>query len=102
MELEDVVKKIEFMLLEIGEKEISSEELGEMIISQLRKLDEVAYVRFASVYREFSDVSEFIDTLRSLVSETGKNRTNRDKDKKIVDLSAARSKIANREDSSVE
>lgn len=67
LEMEDIVKGIEARLIEAGEKEISSQIIGEMVIDRLRTLDQVAYVRFASVYRNFSDVSEFIETLRNLV-----------------------------------
>lgn len=66
LDLEDSVQSIEAALLESGEKEVSSQVIGEMVINVLRELDQVAYVRFASVYREFSDVSEFMDTLRQL------------------------------------
>ena len=68
MELEDAVKSIESRLLEYGEKEVPSTSIGEMVISTLKELDQVAYVRFASVYREFSDVNEFMETLRHLAS----------------------------------
>ncbi len=72
LQMEDVVKAIEAKLLEMGEKEISSEEIGAMVIERLHHLDQVAYVRFASVYREFSDVSEFMDTLRALAKSSAK------------------------------
>ena len=52
MDMEDVVKQIEANLLECSEKEISSEKIGQHVIEQLHELDQVAYVRFASVYRE--------------------------------------------------
>lgn len=68
LEMEDVVRSIEAKLLEGGEKEVSSQIIGQMVIEKLHDLDQVAYVRFASVYREFSDVSEFMDTLRQLAS----------------------------------
>lgn len=67
MQMEDVVRAIEAKLLELGEKEVSSQSIGELVIERLHDLDQVAYVRFASVYREFSDVNEFMDALRSLV-----------------------------------
>ena len=70
LDLEDAIKSIEGKLLESGEKEVSSQYIGELVISTLREVDQVAYVRFASVYREFSDVSEFMDTLRQL-AQTG-------------------------------
>ena len=66
MQLEDSVKSIEATLLESGDKEVSSEYIGDLVISVLKELDQVAYVRFASVYREFSDVNEFMETLIQL------------------------------------
>ena len=68
LDLEDAVRSIETKLLDSGEKELSSGVIGELVINVLRELDQVAYVRFASVYREFSDISEFVDTLRQLAS----------------------------------
>ncbi len=75
LDMEDAVKKIETALLESGDKEVSSEDIGEMVIEVLRELDQVAYVRFASVYREFSDISEFMDTLRQLAANPSKVRS---------------------------
>ena len=49
------------------EKEIDSATLGELVMEQLRRLDQVAYVRFASVYRQFKDVNQFIDELKGLL-----------------------------------
>jgi transcriptional repressor NrdR len=69
MDMEDVVKGIEAKLLESGDKEVLSTVIGEMVIEQLHRLDQVAYVRFASVYREFSDIGEFMEALRTLVSQ---------------------------------
>jgi transcriptional repressor NrdR len=66
VDLEEAVKQIETNLLDSGEKEVSSEVIGEQVINTLKALDQVAYVRFASVYREFSDVKEFVDTLKQL------------------------------------
>ena len=74
LDLEDAVKGIESRLIEAGEKEVSSESIGEMVIEVLRDLDQVAYVRFASVYREFSDVSEFMDTLRQLAATSSSQK----------------------------
>lgn len=71
MQMEDVVRSIEASLHETGEKEVSSEIIGEYVIEHLHGIDQVAYVRFASVYREFSDVSEFMETLRSLSKTEG-------------------------------
>lgn len=69
MDMEDVVKGIETHLLDLGEKEVPSKLIGELVIERLHELDQVAYVRFASVYREFSDISEFMETLRALVTQ---------------------------------
>ena len=54
-------------LLEKGEHEIKASEIGEMVMEELRKLDEVAYVRFASVYRQFRDINEFMSELKDLL-----------------------------------
>jgi transcriptional repressor NrdR len=71
-QMENVVKDIEATILESNQKEINSGDIGELVIKALHNLDQVAYVRFASVYREFSDVSEFMDTLRSLAESSAK------------------------------
>jgi transcriptional repressor NrdR len=59
----DAVARIEYQLLGSGEREIRSEKLGELVMNELRLLDKIAYVRFASVYRRFEDVSEFQELL---------------------------------------
>ena len=71
-DLEESVRDIETKLLESGDKEVPSTDIGEMIISKLKDLDQVAYIRFASVYREFSDVSEFMETLKQLAKNAKK------------------------------
>ncbi|WP_263769724.1 transcriptional regulator NrdR [Propionivibrio soli] len=65
--------RIEEKLLVLGEREIPSEKIGEMVMRELKKLDKVAYVRFASVYRNFEDVDEFSDLVRE-VSRPGQRR----------------------------
>jgi transcriptional repressor NrdR len=73
--MEDVVDTIEKKLQEMGEKEIPSSQLGEEVMKQLQILDEVAYVRFASVYRSFRDISEFMAELKDLIdAPKGKDR----------------------------
>ena len=57
--LERVAGDIERTLLNTGNKEVSSTEIGELVIEELRELDQVAFVRFASVYRQFEDVTQF-------------------------------------------
>jgi transcriptional repressor NrdR len=65
--LEKIVSRIEYNLLEKGDHEIGASEIGEMVMEELRKLDEVAYVRFASVYRQFRDINEFMSELKDLL-----------------------------------
>ncbi|GAB7546172.1 transcriptional regulator NrdR [Cupriavidus sp. 8B] len=57
------ITRIEEKLLALGEKEIPSSQVGELVMRELRRLDKIAYIRFASVYRSFEDVSEFRDML---------------------------------------
>lgn len=64
--MEAAVAQIRQKLLSLGEREIPSRELGEMVMNALRKLDKVAYIRFASVYRSFQDVDDFRDVIRDL------------------------------------
>jgi transcriptional repressor NrdR len=64
--LEKVTDSIEKSVLSLGEKEIKSSFIGEQIMQHLKSLDKVAYVRFASVYREFKDVNEFMDEVKTL------------------------------------
>src|SRR5512137_2038022 len=65
--LEKIVSRIEYNLLERGDHEINASEIGQMVMEELRKLDEVAYVRFASVYRQFRDINEFMSELKDLL-----------------------------------
>jgi transcriptional repressor NrdR len=64
--LEDIADEIELMMQESSKREISSLELGNLVMKKLRPLDQVAYVRFASVYRRFEDVEEFLEELEDL------------------------------------
>jgi transcriptional repressor NrdR len=66
-ELEGIVEEIENMLQERPEKEIGTAEIGKYVQDRLKALDKVAYVRFASVYREFKDVKEFKKELEKLL-----------------------------------
>ena len=68
-DLEKSVDRIEYKIVNSLKNEISSEELGEMVMDELKKLDEVAYVRFASVYRQFSDVNTFFEELSELLKK---------------------------------
>ena len=67
--IEEHVDEIERDLRETGEKEIPSSAIGEKIMAALHDLDDIAYVRFASVYREFKDVNDFVSELKSLLSK---------------------------------
>jgi len=66
-ELEGIVERAEALLHQKEDREISTSELGNFVIDRLKGLDQVAYVRFASVYRRFEDVEAFMDELRSLL-----------------------------------
>ncbi len=64
--LEQAIERIIQKVLAYGEKEITARELGENVMHELKKMDKVAYIRFASVYRSFSDVEDFHDVIRDL------------------------------------
>jgi len=64
--INNIVSDVEENITNSGVKEIESDKIGELVISKLRKLDEVAYVRFASVYRQFKDLSSFIREIKKL------------------------------------
>jgi transcriptional repressor NrdR len=68
-EIDGLVDRVETYLAEKGEREVMSQVIGEAVMRELRELDEVAFVRFASVYRRFKDVGEFLDEVRSLLKE---------------------------------
>ena len=65
--LEAIVDQVEHQLHDSSDKEVSATNIGEFVMSELKRLDQVAYVRFASVYREFKDANEFVDTIRALL-----------------------------------
>lgn len=68
-DIERIVNEIEKTLSNSLEKEITSVEIGEMVMNKLKDLDEVAYVRFASVYRQFKDVNSFMNELKKILDE---------------------------------
>ena len=70
-DLEKAVARIEYGLTERGEKEVTSTEIGRVVMDELKRLDEVAYVRFASVYRQFKDITEFMEELKDLLLKKG-------------------------------
>lgn len=65
-QVDEAVEHVVKNLLGRGEREIPSREIGEMVMRELHKLDKVAYIRFASVYRSFQDVDDFRDVIRDL------------------------------------
>ncbi len=69
--IDEAVQQVETELLELGEKEIPSKWVGERVMRILHDLDMVAYVRFASVYRQFKDISEFLDELKEILDNRG-------------------------------
>ena len=75
-ELEKIADEVEACLMEKPDREIGSGEIGEVIIKNLYELDEVAYVRFASVYRQFKDVNEFVEEVKGLL-EASQRRARR-------------------------
>ena len=68
--LEKISDKIEHLLQERGEKEVPSALIGELIMRELHDLDEVAYVRFASVYRQFRDIEEFMQEISTILKDS--------------------------------
>ena len=68
-QIELLVEDIENAIIGSGEKEIESQRIGDMVIERLKNLDEVSYVRFASVYRQFKDINTFRDELEKMVNE---------------------------------
>ncbi len=66
-DIDRIVEEVEVKVSSRAEKEISSAEIGEIVMNMLQQLDPVAYVRFASVYREFKDVNTFMDELKKML-----------------------------------
>lgn len=68
--IESIVDKIENQIEKMSKNEVPSSEIGKMVMTELYSLDEVAYVRFASVYRKFKDISEFISEVKDIESKS--------------------------------
>jgi transcriptional repressor NrdR len=64
--VEDAIGRIEDRLLSAAQREIKSEKLGELVMRELKRLDKVAYIRFASVYRSFEDIDEFAEVVKEV------------------------------------
>ena len=70
--IQQAVNHVETRLFSLEEKEVPSSRIGEIVMDELKTLDEVAYVRFASVYREFKDVNTFMDELKKILDKEEK------------------------------
>ena len=66
--LDNIIDEIEVIIQNSLDREVSSEKIGELVMEKLKKVDEVAYVRFASVYRQFKDINTFMAELNNLLS----------------------------------
>ena len=66
-DIQKAIERIETKIFSMEVKEVSSSSIGEIVMEELKDLDEVAYVRFASVYREFKDVNTFMDELKKIL-----------------------------------
>jgi transcriptional repressor NrdR len=76
--IDEVVRRIEAELTDSGEREIPSSRIGEKVMAALKGLDEVAFVRFASVYRRFQDLNDFMAELQGLLRHEAAGKTTRD------------------------
>ena len=66
--LDNVIDEIESVIQNSLDREVSSEKIGELVMEKLKNIDEVAYVRFASVYRQFKDINTFMNELNKLLT----------------------------------
>ena len=73
--IEEFVDSLELYFQELGKKEVESEEIGEKVIGALKEWDGVAYVRFASVYRQFKDINEFMEELEEVLKSRKESGT---------------------------
>lgn len=70
--IQKAVERIEIKIFNLEAKEVSSTDVGEIVMDELKELDEVAYVRFASVYRQFKDVNTFMDEIKKMMLDRSK------------------------------
>lgn len=75
--LEDIVSRIDHLVTDQFEREVPCQFIGRLVMRELRKVDQVAYVRFASVYRDFKDVAEFVDEIQPLLRKPGAGKKNK-------------------------
>jgi len=69
-QIDDLVRSVEKQVYSLGDAEVTSLAIGEIVMNELKKLDEVAYVRFASVYRQFKDIQTFMNELSKLLTDS--------------------------------
>jgi len=72
--MEEIVIQVERAIQKKSDREVASTRIGELVMEKLKCLDDVAYVRFASVYRQFKDVGQFMEELKGILSKEGKRR----------------------------
>ena len=72
--MEEIVIQVERAIQKKSDREVSSSRIGELVMEKLKCLDDVAYVRFASVYRQFKDVGQFMEELKGILSKEGQRR----------------------------
>jgi len=72
--MEEIVIQVERAIQKKSDREVSSTRIGELVMEKLKVLDDVAYVRFASVYRQFKDVGQFMEELKGILSKEGSRR----------------------------
>jgi transcriptional repressor NrdR len=75
--MEDMVTQIERAIQKKSDREVAASRIGELIMEKLKALDEVAYVRFASVYRQFKDLGQFMEELKGILGKEKKRRVQR-------------------------
>lgn len=73
--VDEAIHRIEQQLLSSGKREVESEQIGELVMNELQKLDKIAYIRFASVYKSFEDVIEFQDAIAEIGRERKVNKS---------------------------
>lgn len=71
-QMEDIVSEVERDLMNLMQQEIDSKSIGEIVMEKLKEIDEVSYVRFASVYRQFKDINSFFDELKKIMKDKDK------------------------------
>ena len=78
-EVEKIIREIVQEVYLVGDTELDSDSLGEMVMEKLIELDEVAYIRFASVYRQFKDIHDFVDEVRPMLNRASKKAKKKSK-----------------------